>query len=188
MSLTAQPGPASTLADVLRQVVQAFSLMGDATPIQIGRHYLEHFGTGAGPKIVFVPEVGKGKIEPGYKMGRAASWVHQCDVHVRARESGDDIDRFTAAYALTDRVVSCLVAACTGKAEFGEATDDSPTKADAFGAGISFGFTYRRDISHDAARWALPAADNSALSPSPNPPPGTLSGGNTISPTTTPKE
>ncbi|SRR6266404_612322 len=186
-AIVTQHGKPSTLADVLRQVSQAFGLMANATPIQIGRQFLKH-GIGEAPRVVFVPEGGAGgKIEPSSELGNAAKWIHSCEVHVRAKEGLDDIERFSNAYALADLVIDCLQTAATGRIEFGAVIDGSPTDTNGPGAEIVFSFIYRRDVWHDARRWALsPAgADNSGATP--HPPPGVPSGGNTIVPMTTPR-
>lgn len=155
--------PASSLADVLAQVREAFSAMGDATPIMCGAHYLsaENPGAiGAAPRVLFVPEP-KGKAGPPIEMGNVCSITSSCDVYVRAAEGGDDFGRLTAAYALLARVLGCLSVAGTGRTEFGSFADDSPDDVDAYGADLTVSFTYQWDVPHDAARWALaPAAAN----------------------------
>jgi hypothetical protein len=160
-----------TLADVLQQVTRALSLEGDITPVQIGAQYRQQFGAGIGPKVLFVPEVGS-NIGPPIEHGHAASYTHGCDVFVRAKESGEDIDRWVAAYKLLDRVIGQLAVACTGRIEYGAARDDSPLRVDGIGAGIGFSFRYRRDIRHDPARWRLRPTDTTTDDGSRDPPDG----------------
>lgn len=157
--------PPSTLADVIGQVRDAFQDMGDATPIMIGKQYLEQ-GVGSAPRVVFVPEP-RGRIGPPQELGNAASVTHSCDVAVRGQESGDDLERFKQAYAIGDRVIDLIKTAATGRIEWGDFGDGSPTDADAYGAEVAFSFTYTRDVPHDAERWALdPAtADDAAAVP-----------------------
>lgn len=165
MTASANNATPSTLADVLRQIVDAMSAMGDATAIQVGKQYLPHLGAGAPPRVLFVPEP-KGKIGPPYDIGYAASVTHSCNVYVRGAESGDDIGRFDAAYALSDRIMSLVSTATTGKggAE-SDFADDSPAGVDCYGADVAWSFTYRRDVPHDAARYRLAGATADAAPP-----------------------
>lgn len=183
----------STLGDLIVQVKQAFSKMGDNTPIMVGKGYRtknkeSQTNIGSAPRVVFAPEAlpGSGKIEPPQEMGKAASMVHSCVVYVRAKESGDDLERWRATYALADRVISCIQVAGTGRVEWLTLEDGSPIDSDGFGAELAFGFTFRRDIWHDAARWALPPADASDTTLKPHPPPGQPADSVVIAPTTTP--
>ncbi len=161
--LATQNAPASTLIDVLGQVRDAFDAVGDATTIQIGAQYREGFGTGHGPKVLFVPEPqgGGGKITGAQYLGNPASQVHACDVFVRAdEETADDLERFKLLYALNDAVVDFVRTASQGKSVFGDCSDDSPLRTPSgLGAGLAWGFTYQRDIGHDARRWKAAPRD-----------------------------
>jgi hypothetical protein len=182
-----QSSQPSTLSRVIRQVRDAFSDMGDATPICVGKAYLDR-SIGSGPRVVFLPEV-SGALTRPIELGHCASHKHGCSVVVRASESGDDLTRFDAVIALHDRVVACLQVAGTGRIEWGSDGDSSPTATDAYGAELTFSFTFRRDIPHDQVRWALPPADDTDdQGPFPQPPPGTPIEKWTITPTVTPKE
>jgi hypothetical protein len=168
----------STLADVLRQVVQAFDLAYERKiPIQIGGHYKESFGQGGGPKVLFVPEARGGKIASSIQMGNACSYVHAVDVYVRGEDSADDVARFDQAYKLADCVLGAITVAATGRLEFGPVGDDSPTRSPAYGAGIAFSFTYQRDVPHWDRRWALTfggpsvGADGATINPTVTPQP-----------------
>lgn len=188
--IAVQYANASTLADVIMQVKQAFSKMGDATPIMIGKAFRtknkeSQTNIGSGPRVVFAPEALSGSIEPPLEMGMAATMVHTCAVYVRAKESGDDVDRWKAVYALADRVISCVQVAGTGRITWLTLEDGSPIDSDGFGAELAFGFTYQRDIVHDPARWALPAADADSATQKPHPPPGIPADSVTIDPVTT---
>ena len=185
MTVRAQPSAPSTLATLIGQVVDAFSAMGDATPIMIGEQYMET-GVGTYPRVVFVPEDGNGKIAPAVSMGDAASQVHACTFYVRAAESGEDVERLAAAYALSDLVIGCLAVAGSGRLTWGSVKNDSPTKADAFGAGLKVSFTFTRDILHSPARWALPPASDDTGDVLAVPPPGIPASGVTVDPTTVP--
>jgi hypothetical protein len=186
MTVTSQQGKPGTLADVIQQVTQALSKMGFAVPVQVGRQYRLKFGSGTDPKVLFVPDVG-GTMGPPIDQGKAGSHSHGCDVFVRGKESGEDIDRFVATYALSDLVMACIAVACTGRIEWGEVSDDSPLMTDGAGAGLGFRFTYRRDIRHEPKRWALPPADASATDTTFDPPDGDGSGTATFTPTSVPK-
>jgi len=164
MALRVQSTTPGTLADVIQQVVDAFSAMGNATPIQVGAHYMRHFGVGSAPTVLFIPDV-SGSIGPPQEMGAAASVSHGCRVVVAAGEGSTDVDRFRAVYALADLVIDCLSTACAGRIVWGAWADVSPTTADAFGAAMAFAFVYRRDVPHASARWRLPAASTSTLVP-----------------------
>lgn len=153
MTLAADNAAPSTLADVIGQVVDAFSEMGNATPIMVGGEYLER-GVGVAPRVLFVPETG-GKVGPGRELGRAASISHGCEVYIRGVDSGDDLARLRATYELGDLVISCLQTAAPGRIEWAQYADSEPMTA----AGeIKLSFSYTRDVAHSAARWALPAA------------------------------
>lgn len=167
--------PPSTLTDVLRQVEEALALMANATPMMVGKKYLEDFGVGAAPRILFAPEP-RGNIGRPREMGNACSVTHSCTVYVRGAEGGDDITRFDNAYALADVALDLIITAGTGCIEWGEFSDSSPANVDAYGADVTFTFTYQRDVRHSATRWTLPAAASNTLAPEPAPPPGEASG------------
>lgn len=186
MPLVAQNSAPSTLATVIGQVVDAFAAMGNATPILVGKRYLRD-GVGQDPRVVFVPEP-SGQVRPGYELGRAARVVHSCDVFIRGRESGDDLGRFDEAYALADLVIACLATAASGRIEWGEYAEDSPTEEDAYGADVALSFTYARDVAHNAARWALPAATEDTTPAGPLVPPGEAGEVEGVTVTTTPLE
>lgn len=192
MTIAVQYANPSTLGDLITQVKQAFSKMGDSTPILVGKGYRtknkeSQTNIGGAPRVVFAPEAlsGSGKIQPPQEMGRAASMVHSCVVYVRAKESGEDIDRWKAVYALADRVIDCIQVAGTGRVEWLTLEDGSPIDSDGFGAELAFGFSYRRDIYHDPVRWSLPAADEDSSAQKPHPPPGIPADSVTIDPVTT---
>ncbi len=163
--------PASNLAAVLQQITEAMGAIGDATPVLVGKKYIEGFGAGSAPRVLFVPEP-KGKIGPPREMGNAASMTHSCDVAVRAREEGSDIGRFNAAYDLADLVVDLIDTACTGCLEWSDLRDNSPLAVDGLGADLAFSFTYRRDIPHSALRWSLAPATAASTTAVPQVPPG----------------
>lgn len=190
--IAVQQANPSTLGDLIFQVKQAFSKMGDSTPILVGRGYLTknkdgQTNIGSSPRVVFAPEAlsGSGKINPPHEMGNAASMVHSCVVYVRAKESGEDLDRWKAVYALADRVIDCIQVAGTGRVAWLTLDDGSPIDSDGFGAELAFGFTFRRDIYHDPARWSLPAADEDTSAQKPHPPPGIPAATVTIDPVIT---
>jgi hypothetical protein len=161
--LATSNAPASTLTTVLGQVRDAFDAIGDATTIQIGARYLEGFGMGNGPKVLFVPEApGSGGAMAGaFSLGATASQIHGCNVYVRAtEETADDLERFDQLYALTDRVVDLIETAGSGRLAWGPCSDDSPLRTSSgAGCGLGFSFTYRRDIGHDVKRWRGPLRD-----------------------------
>jgi len=143
--------PPSTLIDVIGQVVDAFKVFGDATPIKVGKNYLDQ-GPGSSPRAIFVPD-SAGRVGPPREMGNAASVSHGCTVYVRAKESGDDLTRFRQAYKLADIVIDLIGTAATGRIEWGTYADGSPTDVDAYGAEIVLSFSFRRDVLHYSRRW-----------------------------------
>lgn len=148
----------SSLADVLSQVRDVFSAAADATPIMVGKAYEERFGVGNGPRVLFIPDQ-VGTAGPPIEMGNACSVTHSCTAKVRGPDTGDDFERFREVYLLTDRVMSAVRRAATGRLVFGAYLDDSPTGvADGAGAGIAFDFTYQRDVPHDTGVIAVAAA------------------------------
>ena len=179
MAIATQNAAPSNLAQVVRCVRDIFEASGDATPIMVGDHYLESFGVGAPPRILFVmePRSEEGSIEPPIQQGRAASWIHRCDVYVRASAEIDDVDRFDVAYQLTDKTISAIKRAGTGRVEFGKVSDDSPTRTGAFGAGFAFGFSYRRDIEHNESVMRVQSAALDTSERRPVAPPGVVDRG-----------
>lgn len=159
----------SRLSDVLREVQAIFSVIGDATPIMVGRQYVAGRGIGSAPRVVFVPHA-KGSWGPVNEInsGHVAGIKSGCNVYVRGVESGDDLGRMDAAEDLAARVLSALRAAAPGRIEGGDFEDDSPTDADAYGADIALTFSYARGVPVDTAIRA--AARQRAISPGVSPP------------------
>jgi len=185
MTLAVQNAVGSTLAAVIGQVIDAFADMGDATPIMVGKLYLERVGSA--PRIVFVPEPA-GKVGPPRELGYSASIAHGCDVYIRGAESGDDLHRFDEAYRLERIVIDCVNTAATGSIEWGARSDNSPTDADAFGAEVKLSFTFTTDVPHDERRWALPAASADASLRRVGVPPGVPGTVDSVDVTTVPVE
>lgn len=145
--------PTSTVDDALRLVREVYSLMGDGTPIQIGKQYLAEPGPAQRPpRIVLVAEE-PGKLGPPIKGNAemAGSWEHACQAHVFAAETGADDDRFTNVHALADRLLNVVkhLDPAHMKIAPGNPRDASPLSVDAYGAAVSFSFTYARDIPND---------------------------------------
>lgn len=155
----------TTLAGVVRAVRDIFDAAGDATPIMMGKRYLEGNAVGREPRVLFV--VTPGKVGPPIEMGNAASVTHACDAYCRGPESGDDVGRYDAAYLLGDKVISALRRAATGRLEWGAYDDSSPATVDGFGAEVRFSFTYQRDVPHTPAVTAVAAADAATATPAP---------------------
>lgn len=161
--------PTSTLATVLGRVYDLFQEAADATPIMVGKQYLEDFGVGAAPRVLFVPEV-VGQMGDPLELGEEASTMHGCDVYVRAVEVADDIDRLAATYALHNRVVSALKRAGGGRLKF---KNYDVQNQSTYGADLVFSFTYERGHTKDAAIYGVArVAPNTAPSGVANPPPG----------------
>jgi hypothetical protein len=157
----------SSLGDVMIQVRDVFSAAADATPVVVGKHYLEQRGVGSYPRVLFVPDLA-GSAGPPLEMGNAASVTHSCDVHVRGPERGDDFERFRETYALADRVMSAIRRAASGRLVFGAYRDGSATNVDdGAGAEIVFDFTYQRDVLHDTGVVAVAAAGASTTEQGP---------------------
>jgi hypothetical protein len=152
---------ASTLAGVLEFITEALSKLAVNVPIQIGKNYLKHFGVGNPPKIIFVPESPGGSIGDPFMAGMCASYLHSCDVYVRAEPGPTDVLRFAPLYELVDKVVGTIAIATTGKHEWGTVSDASPLATDGCGCGTAFSFRYRRDIApyDDLMRFAGPFED-----------------------------
>ncbi len=175
----------STLADVIQQVKDAFDAMGDATPIMVGKKYIQNIGSA--PRIVIVPET-DGRVGPPIEQGDAASVSHGCMVLVRAAETGGDVDRFKRAYELGDRLIDCIGTAATGRIEWNAIGDGSPLDVDAYGAELVLQFTYRRAVRHDPKRWALSAASTNNAPAEPLVPPGAVGSVDGATYTVTPKD
>lgn len=185
--IAVQNATPSTLVDVLEQVKQAFSAMGNATPIMVGKQFLAQ-GTGSPPRVVFAPETGpNGAIGEPREMGNAASFVHSCVVSVRGVGSNKDTERFKASYALASLVIACLVVAGSGRIEWvGGLNDGSPSATDGTGAELTFAFTYSCEIPHAAGRWDLTPATADTSDQQPQPPPGVFGDGVSMNLTTEP--
>lgn len=167
--------PASPLSDIIRCVVSIFQLVADPTPIQVGKQYLRDFGVGSAPRVLFVPDSkGKDGQAPAGSGGVGyIGWVaHGCQVYVRGAESGDDIGRFDAAYALADRVVNAVERAGRSRLDWVGYKDFSPTAVDAYGADLAFSFVYTRGIQCDEQIWALRANPIAKSPPDIGRPPG----------------
>jgi len=175
----------SNLAVVIGQVRDAFEEMGNATPIMIGKQYLENVG--AAPRVLFVPEP-NGKIGPAIELGNAVSVTHSCDVYIRAEPIADDLERFARAYELSDLVIDCIQTAATGRVEWSDYSDTSPTDTDDTGADIALSFTYQRDVPHSAIRRALAPAGADISGARPALPPGDPGTVESIDVTTEPEE
>ena len=143
--------PPASLADVIGQVKDAFQTFGDATPIMVGRKFLER-GPGSAPRVVFAPEPA-GSVGPAIVRGRPVSIRHTCVIYIRGRESGDDLTRYKNTEKLADLVIDLVQTAGAGRIEWGAYEDNSPTDSDAFGAEISVLFSYQRDVLHSEKRW-----------------------------------
>lgn len=142
----------SRLSDVMREVQAVFSVIGDATPVMIGKQYLER-GIGAGPRVVFAPHpAGKWGAVNELNSGHVGGIASSCNVYIRGAETGDDATRFDAAEILAERVMTALRwAGAGGRIEGGEFSDDSPVSVDAYGADIALSFTYYRGAPIDTA-------------------------------------
>lgn len=164
-----QAPPVSTLADVLRQVAAALNGAGDGVTVMIGKKFLEEFGAGAPPRVLFVEEPRAGKMGPPRKLncGYIASYTHVCAAYVRAAETGDEFSRLENAHTLQNRICAALKKADPANVIFapGNPRDDSPLSVEAYGADIAFDFSYRRDIPQD---YEILKAPVTAISP-PNP-------------------
>lgn len=145
--------PTSDINDFLRRVCEAYSLMGDGTPIQIGEQHLREPGPAQRPpRIVFVPEQ-RGAFAPPIR-GNAemiGSWEHACQAYVFAPETGEEAGRFAHVHEMADRLANVVKGLDPGHVRLapGNPRDVSPLPVDAYGAGVSFGFVYARDIPKD---------------------------------------
>lgn len=151
--------PSSPLSALLARVGAVMSAAGDATPIMIGKSYLER-GIGAGPRVVFVPET-RGLWGPPPKLfpGTIAGVTTGCMMLVRGAESGDDATRFEAAEALADLMINVIRHLAPGRITGGEWKDDSPLPVDAYGADLALSFAYTRAVSDSpTVRAAIAAA------------------------------
>lgn len=179
--LTNQP-PAS-FSQFLRKILYYFRESGNATPILVGDAYLENVGIDA--RVVLVPEA-VGEVGPAMVMGSDASIAHGCEVHIRGAESGDDLDRYDAAHALQAKTISAIRRAGAGRLELKDYRPSSPTKVDAFGAQVSFSFSWRVDVQKDPEIYAVPDATpevyDTYFSDAPGATPATV----TLLPTVTP--
>lgn len=188
----------STLADIMRAVKAMFALSADKTPVKIGK---QHLTGGIGyPSILFIPET-SGRIAGAIQSGHAvASWIHGCEVRVRAKPGIDEEDAFTPVTALADKVIAALGIAAMGRLVWGEVHSNSPTPSNNLGAELVFSFTFQRDIPHEPKFWNLPApVDNqkpiddtrtlARYTPAAEPTiPATLEGEPVVTPTVTPEE
>lgn len=166
VTAAAQTAAPSNLAVILRAIVEGVGLAGNASPVLVGRHYLsaDGRGMGASPSVILIPEPRDVfRYESPYEAGRAAKQVHECDVIVRAAETGDDITRHAMAYDLSDLVLSIVRRVCTGRLTIGTPIGSypSPTTSDMVGVSGAWSFTYDRDIRPtEAVATIAPSATN----------------------------
>ncbi len=181
--------PATTLAGVLRAVVDLFAAMNDATPIHIGERYLRMEGKPR--RIVIVPDDGDVSGVLGIGEGARASITQTATVFLWGAETGDDLRRYDDADALLDRFVNVLVRVAPGRLDSAPVQRGKDTDILTFGEEYRLRFSYKRQIPTDVAVWsaALPTPED----PNPNPPPfdappGTPESTIAIDLTTSPKE
>lgn len=154
--MATQDQPISTLGDLLRLFARMMTEIGDGTTIQVGEQYLKEFGTGAPPKILFVPSPdGQLGGVPRLNARYVAGYTDSCRVYIRAAESGDDLGRLDHVDAMVDRVVNILKALGAACVEVGKGKpkDDSPLQVDAYGAQKVFIFSYTRGIPKNHEIW-----------------------------------
>lgn len=148
-----QKQPISTLDDLIRVVMAVFSAAKDGTPIMVGEAYKSDFGAGSPPRVLFVPEKRPGMLggAPKVNANYLAGWSHGCTVYVRGAESGEDVGRLDAAYELADRVINAVKGASPGRVVLapGNPDDDSPLPQDAYGADLTFSFSFVRGVAVD---------------------------------------
>lgn len=167
----------SSLSDLIRLVSDIFAAVGDGTTFLIGKQYLEQFGAGTPPRILWVPEPDS-RQRPAQKLNAdyVASLSHSCTVYVRGAEDGTDAGRFDSAYAIGDLVVNALKLAAPGLVELGDYRETSPLPVDAYGAEVALTFTYTRWIARNPKVWSLHIAKNAPLDPDRPGPPGSSNG------------
>lgn len=172
MPLVKQTTAPSTVADVLQQVKDAFQDMGNPTPILIGKNYISRGPGGTDARVIIVPYTG-GKADTGMiEMGSAGSFSATCEVHVRAKDAADDVERLRQCEALAKLVWDVIRTAAPGRIEGGNLEDISITDVDGNGFELSFSFTYRHDVWHEADRWKLDPVGPDTGAEQPIVPPG----------------
>jgi hypothetical protein len=156
----------SNLGDLLESFKGVFALSAlGKVPVQIGEQHLTG-ATGTPPRIIFIPEVGPGRIAGPLASGHhVASWVHACEVRIREKPGTTEQDVFVYAYALADKVIATLHMLGSGRIEWGRVMPMSPTKSNSMGAELSIGFTFQRGIPQWDRTWQLPVADESKDKP-----------------------
>jgi hypothetical protein len=144
----------SRISDVIRNVLHAVGEAGDATPLPIGKQYLNE-GVGGSPRAVFVlQERGRLGPAPDINAGYVAGWTRACTVYVRGAEDGSDVGREDSAEILADRIINALKWAAPGEdhaVRLVDAKPEGPTDADAYGFEVVFTFTYTRGVPLDKA-------------------------------------
>jgi hypothetical protein len=154
--MAVQDQPISKLGDLLRLFARMMTEIGDGTLVQIGRQYLEQFGTGAAPKILFVPAPdGQLGGAPRLNARYVAGFTDVCLVYIRGAEAGDDFSRLDNVDDMVDRVVNILKALGAACVEVGRGKprDDSPLQVDAYGAQKVFMFAYTRGVPRNHEIW-----------------------------------
>lgn len=185
MTIAAQPGVPTTLADLLRNLRDSLQEMGDNTPLLVGSNYIARGPGDPGRRIVIDPYLSGSKIAvDARELGSAGSVTGKCEVRVRGDDSADDIARLDDCERLTKRVWACLRAAAPGHVDGGPLEDISPVDVSGYGFELAFTFTYRFDAWHESDRWEVQtAADNTAQTPQV---PGGEPMGGVLEPTVTP--
>ena len=166
--------PATTLAGLMRAIVELFAAIEPGTPIYIGERYLKQEGRPR--RIIMVPDDGTISGVLGIGETAAGGLTQTCTVYLWGAETGDDLDRYDDADALLGRFVNALKRLAGSRVKDAPLAREKDSNVVTFGEEYQIRFSYEREIPTDQEVWnyAIPAPSDPKLSPPPyDAPPGT---------------
>lgn len=149
-----QGPPRSTVADVMRSVVEHYIAVSDPTVFYIGEEYLKT--EGAPGRIILVRGGGKAGGPQTFGAGNVATFAQSFTAYVWGAEAADRLARYTAVDAMVDRYVNALRKIIPGRCEIRTIDPAVETNVVTFGEELQVVAVYSRPIPRDAAIWDVP--------------------------------
>ncbi len=181
--------PATTLAGLMRAIVELFAAIESTTTVYVGERYLKQEGKPR--RIVMVPDDGTVTGVLGIGETAAGAVVQTCTVYLWGAENAVDLDRYNDADALLARFVNALRRLAGSRVKDAPLTREKATDIVTFGEEYQLRFAYEREVAQDPEVWnyAIPAPSDPQLSPPPyDAPPGTPASTIAIDLSTVPQE
>ena len=166
--------PTSTLADLLRAIVELFATVEPTTSIYIGERYLRQEGKPR--RIVLVSDDGNLGPVLGVGEGTIGGVTLACTAYLWGAETSNDLDRYNDATLLLHRFVNALKRLAGARVKDAPITREKDTNIVTFGEEYQLRFSYEYGIPLDVEVWnySIPTPSDEQLSPPPyDSPPGT---------------